>query len=212
LMPAGKKIKVQASKKKDPENAPDFSSDEAMDRSETDEKELVPEASEIDRLTSKLEEAEKESKENYDRFLRVSAEFENYRKRAARDQAEFKKFSNESLIRALLPIVDDLERAVQSAGDGSGAIDAIRQGVSLTLENILNVLENFHVEQIRALEQPFDPNFHEAVMQENDAAYPDNTVIRELQKGYLLNGRLLRPAMVVVSRSNGTNPLSETAG
>ena len=210
-MMSAKRIKVQAPKKKNMENDPGDSADEPMESSESDEKELIPDESDIDPMTSKLDDAQKESKENYERFLRVSAEFENYRKRAVREQAEFKKFSNESLIRQLLPIVDDLERAVQSATESSGAVHAIRQGVSLTLENILNVLENFHVEQIQAMGQPFDPNFHEAVMQENDAQHPDNTVIRELQKGYLLNGRLLRPAMVVVSKSNGTKPLGETA-
>ena len=203
-MSAKKKIKVRAPKEEDLKNDPGAILDKVRDSSESDGNNLVPEESDIDPLGSKMEEAQKESKENYDRFLRISAEFENFRKRATRDQAEYRKFANESLIKELLPVVDDLERAVQSAPDSSGPLHAICQGVSLTLENILKVLENFHVQQIMAMGEPFDPNFHEAVMQENDAEHPDNTVIREFQKGYLLNGRLLRPSMVAVSKSNGT--------
>ena len=205
-MSSKKQIKVQTPKKKGVTESPAKTVDEATAIEPQAGIEADAEPSDVDPMAAKLQELEIASKENYDRYLRVSAEFENYQKRAAREQTEFKKFANESLIKALLPIVDDLERALESTPKGSDSVDAIRQGVSLTLENIGKVFDNFNVERIEAMGEPFDPTFHEAVMQENDADHPDNTVIREFQKGYLLNGRLIRPSMVVVSKSSKTTP------
>ena len=151
-------------------------------------------------LQKKLESKEQEVKEIYDRLLRVSAEFENYKKRAKRETDDFKKFANESLIAALLPVVDNLQRAVVLFKENGSHTEPSAEGVSLTLSEILKVLEKFNVTGIDALGQPFDPNFHEAMMQESSDDHPDNTVIKELQKGYRIHGRLLRPSLVVVSK------------
>jgi len=154
---------------------------------------------EAENLAQRLEAAEEAAKENYERFLRVSAEFDNYKKRTAREMEEFKKFSTERLIKELLPVVDNLERALVSAEDPSAREKGLKEGVDLTLQEILRVLERFGVKSIQCLNEPFDPTYHQAMMQEARDNVPGNTVISELQKGYTLHDRLLRPAMVIVS-------------
>jgi len=131
--------------------------------------------------------------------LRISAEFENYKKRTRREVDDFRKYANESLIKELLGVVDNLERAVESSTE-KNAIDQLREGVDLTLKEILKIFEKFQVKPIEALEKEFDPTVHQAVLQEASDDHPENTVIREFQRGYTIHGRLLRPAMVVVSK------------
>jgi len=152
-------------------------------------------------MEARIKSLEEDSKETYDRFLRVSAEFENYKKRSAREMSEFKKFANESLIKELLLIVDNMERAINSSKDEVSSNNCLAEGVDMTLKELLKILENFGVKQIESQAKPFDPNFQQAVMQQESDEHPHNTVINELQKGYIINERLLRPAMVVVSTS-----------
>lgn len=152
-------------------------------------------------IAAKLEAAEKEAGENYDRFLRVSAEFENYKKRKDREATDFRKWANEALVKELLPVVDNLERAVETSADHEDAVNCILEGVDMTLKEILKVLEKFAVKAVDAVGNPFDPTYHQAVMQEESEEHPDNTVIKELQKGYTIHDRLLRPSMVVVAKA-----------
>jgi len=152
-------------------------------------------------LEAKLEAADKKAGENYDRFLRISAEFENYKKRKEREATDFRKYANESLVKELLPVVDNLERALETTGDHEDAVACILEGVDMTLKEILKVLEKFAVKAVDAVGNPFDPTYHQAVMQETSEAHADNTVLRELQKGYTIHERLLRPAMVVVAKT-----------
>jgi molecular chaperone GrpE len=150
-------------------------------------------------LAEKLKSKEQEAQENYDRLLRVSAEFDNYKKRASREMEEFRKYSNQSLIKEMLSVVDNLELAMNSA-NGHKTIDkGLLDGLAMTHKEIIKVFEKFNVKPISAMGQPFDPAYHEAVMQEETDEYPANTVINEMQKGYLIHDRLLRPAMVVVA-------------
>ena len=153
-----------------------------------------------DDLEAKLEVKEQEAKENYDRLLRVSAEFENYKKRTTRELEEFRKFANQSLIKEMLSVVDNLELAMNSTNGHKTIDQGLLQGLDMTHKEILKVFEKFNVKPIEAKGQTFDPTFHEAVMQEATDEFDDNTVINELQKGYLIHDRLLRPAMVVVTR------------
>jgi len=146
-----------------------------------------------------LESVRQEARDNYDRFVRLSAEFENYKKRASREMSEFRKYANEMIIRELLPVVDNLERAIESSGDDENANSCVVEGVGMTLKEILKVFDQFEVKQVESLGQPFNPGFHEAMMREESDECPENTVIKELQKGYLMHDRLIRPAMVVVS-------------
>ena len=148
-----------------------------------------------------LKAAEAKAEENYERFMRVTAEFENFKKRMDREMNEFRKFANESLVKEILPIVDNLERALAAQqGNSDDALEGLRQGVEMTLRGLIEGLKKFGVVAVEAMEKPFDPSFHQAVSQEESEKYPDNTVCKELQKGYMLNERLLRPSMVVVSK------------
>jgi len=152
-------------------------------------------------MAARLEAAEKEAGENYDRFLRISAEFENYKKRKDREATDFRKYANETLVKELLPVVDNLERALETSADHEDAVNCILEGVDMTLKEILKVLEKFAVKAVDAVGNPFDPTYHQAVMQEASEDHPDNTVIKELQKGYTIHDRLLRPSMVVVAKA-----------
>ncbi|MCF8067268.1 MAG: nucleotide exchange factor GrpE [Desulfobacterales bacterium] len=169
------------------------------EKSETTENEEAKAAAQ-DNNQEKAESLEKEAKEYYDRLLRVSAEFENYKKRNEREVSEFRKYANESLLKALLPAVDNLERAIASGLEKEKENTGMIAGLNLTLAEILKVFERFGVFPIDAMGESFDPNFHQAVMQEETDDHPANTVINELQKGYKYHDRLLRPSMAVVSK------------
>ncbi len=134
-----------------------------------------------------------------DRVLRLAAETDNFKKRLERDKADFLRRANEGIVKDLLPVLDNLERALGHA-DEPGNQGSLAEGVSLTSQEFLKVLERHGLEKIEALGQPFNPEFHEAMMQQEDPAQDENTVLMELQKGYVFQGRLLRPAMVVVSK------------
>jgi molecular chaperone GrpE len=158
----------------------------------------------VEELEQKLAAAENEAKESYDRFLRVSAELENFKKRKQKEISDFRKFANESLIKELLNVADNLERAIEIPKDG-GDETQIAEGVDLTLKELLKVFQKFGVHPIVSLGETFDPNFHQAMMQQEVTDRPDNIVIQELQKGYIIHDRLLRPAMVVVSKAKANN-------
>jgi molecular chaperone GrpE len=147
----------------------------------------------------KLEAAERQAQENHERFLRAAAELDNFRKRKEREVSDLRKYANQTLLRELLGVVDNLERAL-AASQESGEPQGLTEGVDMTLKELLKIFDQFHVKPIESLQQPFDPNLHEAVMQEPSDTVPANTVLKELQKGYMLRDRLLRPAMVVVSK------------
>ena len=149
--------------------------------------------------SDKLKELKTQLESEKDRVLRLSAEFENYKKRKQRELDDFKKFANETVFKNLLTIVDNLERAIDSATDGSDE-GGLLEGVKLTHKEILKLFETFNVKLVDAQNQPFDPNFHQAVTQQETDEFPENTVTTVLQKGYLMHDRLIRPAMVVVSK------------
>lgn len=205
-MTAEKKIKIETENeapKHEKNHSAETASEENTQASANDESEPrapEPDDDTVRKLEQKLTAAAAEASENYDRLLRVSAEFENYKKRIQREMDDLRKFAVQSLVKDLLPIIDNLELALKSSSETQDeAGSRLRDGVVLTHKEILKTLEKYQVAQIDALGQPFDPNFHEAVMREEDADHPPNTIIKELQKGYLLQDRLIRPSMVVVS-------------
>lgn len=151
---------------------------------------------------------EKQLASEKDRVLRLSAEFENYKKRKQRELDDFKKFANESVFKQFLTVVDNLERAISSAQENSDD-QSLLEGVKLTLKEMLRMFEMFNVKVVDAGNQSFDPNFHQAVTREETDNVPENTVTNVLQKGYLLHDRLIRPAMVVVSKKK-TKKTKET--
>lgn len=152
-------------------------------------------------LAAQLAEAQNEARESRDRMLRMAAELENYKRRVAREHEDLKKFANEKLISQLLTVVDNLERAIASTGSDNANEKSVTDGVAMTLAEVMKILEKHHVTPISALGEPFDPAFHQAMCQETSADQPPNTVVQEYQKGYLIHDRLLRPAMVVVSKA-----------
>jgi molecular chaperone GrpE len=164
----------------------------------------------IRELEGKLKATEEEAKETYDRFLRVSAEFENYKKRSAREMDDFRKFANQSLLKEMLSVVDNLELAINSANVNPKSDSSLKEGLDLTHREIMRVFDKFNVKPIESKGKSFDPTYHEAVMQEETDDYPENTVINEMQKGYLIHDRLLRPAMVVVAKPKTKPPDSRT--
>jgi molecular chaperone GrpE len=145
-----------------------------------------------------IEAKEKELKETYDRLLRTTAEFENYKKRMAREMDEFRKYANQSLLREMLSIVDHIELALQAIG-ATGSEKTIADGLNLTLKELTRILEKFNVTPVETAGKPFNPEVHEAILREPSESLPENSVVREMQKGYMINGRLLRPALVVVA-------------
>jgi molecular chaperone GrpE len=155
---------------------------------------------EIAELNKKLEEKEKEIKEHHDRLLRLAADFENYKKRAAKEKEDWTKFANEDLIRAVLPFIDNLERAISHA-EKVADTGVLIEGVRLTIQQLLQVLNRFGLSPFESVGKPFDPNVHEAMLVVETDKHEPNQVVEEFQKGYLLNDRLLRPATVSVSKS-----------
>ncbi len=144
-----------------------------------------------------------------DKYVRLAAEFENYKRRAQRDQSDAIRYANESLLKNLLSTIDNLERAIQSGKD-AGATGALLEGVELTHKQFLETVGKLGVRQISSTGNVFDPTMHQAVAQvESDTTEP-NTVIEEFQKGYFLHDRILRPAMVTVAKekSDQTEPSS----
>ncbi len=139
----------------------------------------------------------KELEELKDRYMRLYAEFENYKRMAAREKEEIIKYSNEALINALIPSLDNLEMALKHA---EGANSGLVEGVRLTLKEILRALERAGLSQIEAYMKPFDPLYHEAMSMVEREDLDDMTVVEEFRKGYIYKDKVLRPSLVAVSR------------
>ena len=156
-----------------------------------------------------LAQKEEELRQAQDRLLRLAAEMENTRKRLEREKADGICYANEGLIRALLPVVDNLQRAVEH-GEQEASFEDLLEGVRMTLKGFLDTLARFGCEPFESVGEHFDPNRHEAVLQQESTEHPDMSVMQEFEKGYVLRERLLRPAMVAVARrSKGEAPEKE---
>jgi molecular chaperone GrpE len=153
----------------------------------------------VEELKKTLDEKEKEIAALKENQLYQQAEFENFKKLKAKEKQDALRFGNETLIKELLPVIDNLERAIEHAGKSEEAMNIV-EGVSLTLNGFLRVLEKFNVVRVEAKGVKFDPNLHEAVYQEESDSVDPGTVIGEFQKGYVMDGRLLRPSMVSVAK------------
>ncbi len=160
--------------------------------------------SEIEKLRQELAAKEIETKKNYDLFLRQSADLENFKKRVAREKEEAFKYGNEALVKDLLPILDNLERALEHA-DLGGNGKPLLEGIELTLKGFLEILEKHGVTQISAKGETFNPQKHEAFAQVESKDHEPNTVVQELHKGYFMRDRLLRPSLVSVAKSPESN-------
>jgi molecular chaperone GrpE len=158
-------------------------------------------------LTTKTE----EYKELNDKYLRLAAEFDNYKRLAQRDQRDQIRFGNEQLLKELLPVVDNLERAVTASRNG-GSPDVLIQGVDLTLKQLTGALTRFHVKPVETIGQPFDPATHQAVTSVASEKIPEQHVVDEFQRGYRLHDRILRAAMVSVSTGQAQDGAPGTDG
>jgi molecular chaperone GrpE len=158
-------------------------------------------------INKKLEEKEKEAAANYDKYLRAVAELDNYRKRAAREKTEIIKYGKEDIIKDILPFMDSLDRALEHY---TGDVQAFKNGIALIQEQFLSCLKKHGVERIETAGLNFDPNFHEALIQMESDQHEDNKIVSEMESGYLLNGRLLRPSKVCVcKKTNKENDVCE---
>jgi molecular chaperone GrpE len=155
----------------------------------------------LDECRQALKACLQESEQRLQSMLRARADLENLRKRTDREIADTRKFANSKLLEALLPVMDSLEMGLSSSGSEADAED-LRRGIELTLDKLAAVFADFGVEIIDPQGQPFDPERHEAVMTLKNSELPVNVVAQVHQKGYLLNGRLIRPARVVVTTAS----------
>ncbi len=165
-------------------------------------------AAQDEALAAKTQEVERLQ----DRLARLQAEFENYKKRLAREKAEFLKFATEGLLLEFLPILDNLERAIASARAETSGREAVVDGIDMIARLFRATLEKAGVKAMDAVGKPFDPSLHQAVAQVDAPGGPDHVVLEEVQKGYFLEGRVLRAAMVKVSRASSPEAECGNAG
>lgn len=154
--------------------------------------------------TSPIDDLHRELEEAREKHLRLRAEFENFRKRSAREQSQIRDRASEHVIKDLLPAIDDLERASDSIptdGENAGALAAFKEGIELVLKSLREKLENHDLSVVEALGEPFDPERHEAVMAVESEEHPGDTVIEEVQKGYSIGDKVIRPSRVVVAKA-----------
>jgi molecular chaperone GrpE len=155
-------------------------------------------------LLKKLSETQEEAQNNYDLYMRTYAEMENIKKRGIKEREELGKYANESLIKEILPVIDNLEKAISHARDDENS-SALVEGLELIRDALMKTLEKAGLKEVEAFGKSFDPNFHEAVSKQKDDTVASGHVMIELQKGYVLNGRLIRPSKVVISSGKDTN-------
>jgi len=159
----------------------------------------APTAEQIAELKTRAAKAD----ENWERLLRTTADFDNFKKRAAREKIESAQYATSSLLQKLLPVLDNFESALaaaQSAPVPAGGIASFQSGVTMIQQQLKNVLVESGLEEIESAGKPFDPNFHEAVSEQESADVPEGHVLQQLRKGYKFKDRLLRPATVIVAK------------
>jgi molecular chaperone GrpE len=183
--------KKQESKKEEPE----IKNQNAQERKEQ-KKTITLTQEEYNKLKQEAE----QSKEYKEKILRLQADFDNFRKRLEREKQEFMRYANETLVVELLNIVDDLERTVELAQEKHEDFSAFLKGIEMILAHLYELLKKYGLATIEAKGNIFDPNYHEALLKIETNEYPEDTIVEELQKGYMLNERVIRTAKVKVSK------------
>jgi molecular chaperone GrpE len=183
--------------------APLIATDESIPAVEDETSaEIQPDSISVDELQELKTRAAK-ADENWDKYLRAVADFDNYRKRVAREKEELARFTSERVVAALLPALDNLERAIDAAQAHGAENSSLLEGLTQVYSQFRRTLLEFGLQEVIAgAGQPFDPNLHEAVSQVDSAAHEEGHVIEQLQRGYKIADRLLRPARVVVSKGS----------
>ncbi len=175
-----------------------------VDASDLDENDEDDDGEQVPTAEEQIKTLEANAQESYERLLRTTADFENFRKRARRDVADARVDEQSRVLREMLPVVDNLERAVAAASSDNEEVKSIRQGVELVLRQFSQALERFSVVRIEAEGASFDPNIHEAVSQLETADHLPGTIVSVLQSGYTIGDRLLRAALTVVAKAPST--------
>ena len=212
------KKKHQESQKKTDETSPEEmvgaelqtegSSEET--EQESGDSDAVVELTVEQQLQQELDSSRAEARRNHELYLRTLADMDNLRKRSQREKEDLAKFSNETILREILPVIDNLERAVEHAVEDK-TVDGLLEGVQMTLAQFSKVLEKFNVVPVEAMGKAFDPAHHQAMGQIETEDYPANAVAQEMQKGYLLNDRLLRPSMVMIAKAPAVPEVEENS-
>ncbi|NOZ36518.1 MAG: nucleotide exchange factor GrpE [Gammaproteobacteria bacterium] len=178
----------------------DVKADEIETSSETEQDEQEITVDDIDMVES-LQQAEANLVEAQDQILRLKAEMENLRRRSAREVENAHKYALERFVQELLPVIDSLEMGRDAAMGEGATLEKLQEGTDLTLKMLLSTIEKFGIKAVHPQGEAFDPELHQAMSMQESAEHAPNTVMNVMQKGYLLNDRLVRPAMVVVSRA-----------
>jgi molecular chaperone GrpE len=173
--------------------------EEGAEPKDHDKKDIPLEKMTKAQLLEKIKEVQELTEKNLDLYIRAQAEMDNMKKRFQKEKEGLVKYSTESLIRQLLGVVDNLEKAIDHSQDENSGT-ALKEGVELTLKGLMDILEKSGLERVEALGKPFDPNFHEAISEQEDETVEPGMVLQEYQKGYVLKQRLIRPAMVIVNK------------
>jgi Molecular chaperone GrpE (heat shock protein) len=191
----GQRVEMSEDYRKDTEN--DHAESVNLEDEDLGNKDMTPDEK-IMTLEAELAQTKAEAEEHYDRLQRLQAEFDNYRKRTLKEKTEIIKFASERLVGELLPVLDNFERATSAAQTNSD-FSSFSQGVEMILRQLQTALGKEGLKAMEAVGQPFDPNLHEAVLRVDSDEHSENTVVEELQKGYYLKDKVLRPSMVKVS-------------
>ena len=170
----------------------------AEDSHDTDHKETVKK-NELEELRGTIESLQKEKDELFGKLQRISADYANYQKRVPKQISDTISYEKERIIKSLLPALDNFERTVQNAHSAE-AVDVLVKGIQIIYDQFIEILKSHNVEQIKALGEVFDPSVHEAMTQRTDTEKDPNVVMEEFQKGYTLNGRVIRPSKVIVNK------------
>jgi len=174
-----------------------ISSDEEESAEDESPEEETVELDPIEILEKDLQKTKDELAEEKDKFVRLQAETDNFRKRLSREKDEFSQYANERLFKELLPIFDNFERALE---DPSNDIKSLKEGLEMILKQFSSFLEKERVEPIEAIGKKFDPMIHEVLTSEESSEHEENTIISQFVKGYMINNRVIRPSQVVISK------------
>lgn len=161
-------------------------------------------------LEAALADAQAKAQENWDRYVRANAEMENIRRRAAKDLESAHKFALEKFVNELLPVMDGMELGMAAAKEQNADVSKFLEGSELTMKMFQSAMEKFNVEQVNPVGEKFNPDLHQAISIQENGTVEANTVMSVVQKGYTLQGRLMRPALVIVSKGGPAAPAGDT--
>jgi molecular chaperone GrpE len=165
----------------------------------TEQKQPVPKKNELEKLRQQIDNLQKEKDELFGKLQRVSADYANFQKRVPKQTADSILYEKEKIIKSLLPVLDNFEHTLQNAHSAKNA-DILIKGIQIIYDQMLDILKSHGAEQIKAMGEIFDPALHEAIMQKTQPQQEENTVLEVFQKGYKLNGRVIRPSRVIVNK------------